>query len=164
MADLGAAPAPRLVAIPELTVTPVSSPVAESVVLQWLLAALAAAEADTVEALHHLNAEALCALARSDAGWFRECLTGDFVCTLAEGQRLDRADFLLLIAERRPMESFASDEVDVRPLGELGIVHGVLHTSHEGSGSATSVRFTHVWLVRDGRWQLAAAHLSRISD
>ena len=158
MADVDRANGPTLTTIPELTVTRVSSPAVDSVVLQWLLAALATAEAETVASLHRLNAEAVCALARSDTTWFRKYLIDDFVCTLADGRRLDRAGFLGQMSERSPVENFACDEVDVRPLGALGIVHGVVHSGQEGS--PPSSRFTHVWLVRDGRWQLAAAHLS----
>jgi Domain of unknown function (DUF4440) len=161
MADVDEATAPTLTTIPQATLTRVSSPAVESVVLQWLLAALSTAEAETVASLHQLNTEAVCALARSETSWFREHLIDDFVCTLADGRRLDRGGFLRQLSERRPIENFACDEVDVRPLGELGIVHGVVHSDH--GGSPTSTRFTHVWLVRDGRWQLVAAHLSHVA-
>jgi hypothetical protein len=145
---------------PRRTLTRVSSPGLESVVLQWLLAALAVAEAETVTSLQHLNAQAVRALAWSDAAWLREHLSDDFVCTLTNGRRLDRAGFLQQPPRPRAVDDLVCDEVDVRPLGRLGIVHGVVHSRRKGS--ATSTRFTHVWLVRDGRWQLVAAHLSRI--
>jgi hypothetical protein len=138
-------------------------PGVELFLLEWLLATLNAAEADTVAVLHRLNAEAVRAFARSDASWCDEHLSDDFICTLADGRRLDRARFLGLSAQLRPVEHVTCDEVDVRPLGELqlGLVHGVVHA---GSGeSCASTRFTNVWLVRGDRWQLVAAHLTRIA-
>lgn len=158
MADVDEATAPTLIPIPDPTVPRFSSPTVESVLVQWLLTALTTAEAETVESLHLLNAEAVGAIERSDARWFHEHLGDDFVCTLPDGRRLDRAGFLRESAEHRLTENLTCDEVDVRPLGRLGIVHGVVHSGRERS----STRFTHVWLVRDGRWQLVAAHLSRV--
>jgi hypothetical protein len=51
------------------------------------------------------------------------------------------------------IEHVTCDEVDVRAFGQMGLVHGV---AHSGEGSLSSTRFTHVWLMRDGRWQLVA--------
>jgi hypothetical protein len=161
MADVDEATTPTLTTIPELTVTRFWSLPLESVVLQWLLATLTTAEAEMVASLHQLSARAVYALARSDESWSRKHLSDDFVCTLPDGRRLDRPQLLQESAERRPIESLACDEVGVRPLGRMGIVHGVVHSGH--AGSLTSTRFTHVWLVRDGRWQLVAAHLSHVA-
>jgi ketosteroid isomerase-like protein len=131
-------------------------------VVDLLLAALTGAEAEAVASLHRLNAELVCAFARSDASWCDAYLSDDFVCTLADGRRLDRGAFLALTAEHRDTANVTCEEVDVRPLGELqlGLVHGV---SRGGYGDAQSpTRFTHVWLVRDDRWQLVAAQLTQI--
>jgi ketosteroid isomerase-like protein len=133
----------------------------ESLVLDWLLAALTAAEAEAVASLHQMNAEAVRAFARRDTSWCCMYLSDDFVCTLANGRRLGKTRFLRESNERRPIENVTCDEVDVRAFGQMGLVHGVAHS--EGAGSLTSTRFTHVWLVRDGRWQLVAAQLTRVA-
>jgi hypothetical protein len=130
-------------------------------VLDWLRVALSAAEADSVASLHELNGEAVHAFARCDTSWCRKYLSDDFVCTLADGRRVDKTRMLRRDDEHRPIEHVTCDEVDVRAYGQLGVVHGVAHSG--GVASPTSTRFTHVWLVRDGRWQLVAAQLTRIA-
>jgi ketosteroid isomerase-like protein len=137
-----------------------SSPAADSLVLGWLLAALTAAEAESVASLHQLNGEAVRAFARCDTSWCREYLSDDFVCTLADGRRVDKTRLLRETEARRLIENITCDEVDVRAFGQLGVVHGVAHCA--GIDSPTSTRFTHVWLVRDGRWRLIAAQLTRV--
>ena len=128
---------------------------------EWLVATLTAAEADAVASLHRLNGESVCAFARSDGSWCDEHLSDDFVCTLADGRRVDKARFLELSAANRTLEHVTCDDVDVRLLGRLALVHGVAHSGFGDSQAST--RFTHVWLVRDDRWQLVAAQLTRVS-
>ena len=112
--------------------------------------------------LHRLNAECVRAFAWSDAACAQEHLSEDFVGTLADGTRLDRARFLTRLSRAgRTVGAVTCDEVDVRPCGELGLVHGVAHRS-DGS-SPWSTRFTLVWLFRDDRWQLVAAQLTRVA-
>jgi Domain of unknown function (DUF4440) len=120
---------------------------------------LTTAQAGEVASLHRLNAESVCAFAQADTSWCDEYLSDDFVCTLADGRRLDRAAFLALRAERRHIGTVTCDDVDVRPLGRLGLVHGVIHTC----GDSPSTRFTQIWLIRDSRWQLVAAQLTRVA-
>jgi Domain of unknown function (DUF4440) len=137
------------------------TPTAELLILQWLLATVAVAEAETVAALHELNAEYVCRLAGSDTRWCREHLSYDFVGTLADGRRVDKTRFLRLSAGSCPADSVTCDEVDVRPHGQLGLVHGVAHSCRDGVTGST--RYTHVWLFLDDRWQLAAAQFTRVA-
>jgi hypothetical protein len=52
------------------------------------------------------------------------------------------------------LAALTAGEAEASPrFGQMGLVHGV---AHSGEGSLSSTRFTHVWLVRDGRWQLVA--------
>ena len=48
------------------------------------------AEADAVATLHTLNAHYIRAFVESDTEWYREHLSDDFVCTLANGRRIDK--------------------------------------------------------------------------
>jgi Domain of unknown function (DUF4440) len=129
--------------------------------VEWLLAAVSAAEADVVASLHRLAEESVGAFVRCDVRWLQGCLGDDFVCTLADGRRLDKARLVTLSAKRVSDGNLTCDDVDVRPIGQLGLVHGV---AHSGDGdSQTSTRFTQVWLIRDGRWQLIAAQLTRVA-
>lgn len=117
-------------------------------------------EAEMVATLHRLNADYIRAFVESDTAWYDDHLTADFVCTLADGRRIDRAEFLRRTAEGPGVVNVSYDEVDVHPLGDVALVHGVTH--YVRGGSPVSTRYTDVWRRRGGRWQAVAAQLTRV--
>jgi hypothetical protein len=82
------------------------------------------------------------------------------VCTLADGRRIDKAEFLSRNAEGSGVTDVTYDDVDVRPLGTVALVHGVTHYLRDGA--PTSTRYTDVWCRCDGRWHAVAAQLTRV--
>jgi ketosteroid isomerase-like protein len=118
-------------------------------------------EVDAVRTLHELNAEYIRAFVDSDAAWYAEHLADDFVCTRADGRRIGKEEFLRLAAEGPGVTDVSYDEIDVRPLGEVALVHGVTHYVRDGS--PTSTRYTDVWRFRDGNWQAVAAQLTPVA-
>ena len=119
------------------------------------------AETDAVAALHELNAHYIRAFVEANVDWYREHLSDDFVCTLADGRRIGKAEFLARAAEGPGVGDISYDEVDVRPLGEVALVHGVTHFLREGAPGST--RYTDVWHLRVGRWLAVAAQLTTVS-
>jgi ketosteroid isomerase-like protein len=117
-------------------------------------------ETAAVASLHDLNAESMRALAEGDAGWYWEHLSDDFVCTLADGRRVGRDEFLDLRRGAPCIDRLTYDEVDVRLLGDTALVQGVMHLSSDGACEST--RYTHVWCRRWGAWQAVAAHQTRV--
>lgn len=126
------------------------------------LAAAAAREAEAVAALHTLNAHSICAFVQSDAAWYNEHLGDDFVCTLADGRRIDKTEFLRRTEEGPGVTEVTYDEIDVRPLGRVALVHGVTHYRRDGAPAST--RYTDVWQLRAGRWQAVAAQLTGVAE
>jgi ketosteroid isomerase-like protein len=124
-------------------------------------AAAAMAEADAVATLHDLNAEYIRAFVESDTNWYRAHLSDDFVCTLADGRRIDKATFLLRNADGPGVTDVNYDEVDVRPLGNVALVHGVTHYTRDGAPAST--RYTDIWSLSNGRWLAVAAQLTAVS-
>ena len=118
-------------------------------------------EIEVVATLHRLNADYLRAVVESDTDWFATHLSDDFVCTLADGRRIDKAEFLRRTAEGSGVTDMNYDEIDVRPLGDVALVHGVTHSIRDGS--PMSIRYTDVWRLLDGRWQAVAAQLTPVS-
>lgn len=118
-------------------------------------------EAEAVAVLHDLNAAYIRAFVEADTAWYADHLSDDFVCTLADGRRIDKTEFLRRTAEGPGVTDVTYDEVDVRPLGEVALVHGVTHYLRDGSPAST--RYTDVWLTRDRRWQAVAAQLTRVA-
>lgn len=118
-------------------------------------------EVDAVRELHELNAEYIRAFAEADAAWYDAHLAADFVCTRADGRRIGKEEFLRAAAEGPGVTGVSYDEVDVRLLGELALVHGVTHYVREGSPAST--RYTDVWRYQDGGWQAVAAQLTAVA-
>jgi ketosteroid isomerase-like protein len=121
----------------------------------------ATVESEAVAALHALNAEYIRAFLESDAAWYAEHLSDDFVCSLADGRRIDKAEFLERTGAGPGVTDLTYDEIDVRPLGHVALVHGVTHFQRDGQPGST--RYTDVWQQRDGRWLAVAAHLTRVT-
>jgi len=118
-------------------------------------------EAEVVRTLHRLNALYIDAFSRSDAAWFREHLSSDFVCTLADGRRINETEFLRRVEETSGVTGLTFDEIDVRPLGDVAVVQGVMHCASDDPPALN--RYTHVWQWRDGRWQAVVAHMTRVA-
>jgi ketosteroid isomerase-like protein len=116
------------------------------------------AEMAVVAALHRLNDEYIRAFAESDIVWYDEHLSGDFVCTLADGLHIDKTQFLSRTAAGPGVTDVRYDEIDVRPLGDVALVQGVAHYLRDGEPE--SARYTNVWRFHDGRWQAVAAQLT----
>jgi ketosteroid isomerase-like protein len=116
------------------------------------------AEADAVSDLHELNAQYIRAFVEADVEWYREHLSEDFVCTLADGRRIDKTEFLAKVAQGPGVRNVTYDEIDVRPLGGVALVQGVTHYVREGTPGST--RYTDVWQLRDGNWRAVAAQLT----
>jgi ketosteroid isomerase-like protein len=127
-------------------------------------AAIAEARAEETEAvceLHRLNAGYIRAFVEADVAWFDEHLAEDFTCSLANGRRIGKLGFLERIAAGPGVAHLTYDEIDVLPLGDVALVHGVTHYRRDGQPAST--RYTDVWALREGRWQAVAAHLTAVS-
>jgi ketosteroid isomerase-like protein len=119
-------------------------------------------EADAVATLHDLNAHYIRAFVEADTAWYSEHLSDDFVCTLADGRRIDKAEFLQRNAKKPGVTNVTYDQIDVRLLGDVALVHGVTHYLRDGSPAST--RYTDVWSAREGRWQAVAAQLTSVTQ
>jgi len=119
-----------------------------------------AEEAEAVAALHDLNAHYIRAFVESDVAWYDEHLSAAFTCSLADGRRIRKAEFLERVAAGPGVTEVTYDEVDVRPLGEVALVHGVTH--YVRGGSPASTRYTDVWRYQPGRWLAIAAQLTAV--
>jgi ketosteroid isomerase-like protein len=118
-------------------------------------------ETEVVGTLHRLNALYMGAFCQSDAAWFSEHLACDFVCTLADGRRINKTEFLRRIEETSGVKGVSSDEIDVRPLGDVAVVQGVMHCAADTAPALN--RYTHVWRFCGGRWQAVVAHVTHVA-
>jgi hypothetical protein len=115
----------------------------------------------SIAALHLLNSEFVRACGESDLVWYGEHLGADFVCTLADGERVSRDEFLRRTELEPRAERIGCDDVDVRLLGDVALVHGVMYRLSTGAVALT--RYTTVWQSRRARWHVVAAQFTKLA-
>ena len=112
------------------------------------------------DALGRLNEAYIDAVRRADAVGFESLLAADFLCTMADGSFLDRAQFIDGVAKAAKLPSLHAHDVNIRIMGDVAIIHA--RTTFElGDGMPRTGRYTDIWAKRDGRWQAVAAHVTR---
>jgi ketosteroid isomerase-like protein len=107
-----------------------------------------------------LNQDYIRSVQNSDVRRFNEILADDFLCSLPDGQLIDRARFLEQTALPVKISNLEVHDVNVRLMGDFAIIHArtTYSTSDGGAGSG---RYTDVWARRDGRWLAVSAHVTR---
>ena len=71
-----------------------------------------------------------------------------------------------LVSGRTRYQSLEPSDVQVRVYGTTGVVTGILRSVAlvAGKESRTDMRFTNVWVQRDGRWQMVAWQSTRLPE
>jgi len=113
-----------------------------------------------MDSLEQLNAGYIRSVAASDVRWFEQHLAEDFVNSNAVGSLSDRGAFLAAIARPFTLKDFACEDVRIRQLGELAIIHGRT-TYRKPDGQPGAGRYTDVWARRGGRWVCVCADVTR---
>jgi hypothetical protein len=96
----------------------------------------------------------------SDVRWFDEYLAEDFMNSNPDGSLVDRAGFLAQIARPCAVSDFEAEDVRIRILGEIAIIHGRT-VYKKPDGQAGAGRYTDVYSRRQGRWLCVSAHVTR---
>ncbi len=123
-------------------------------------AALTPASASDLEALQQLNDHYIRSVRTSDARWFDEHLSEDFLNSNPDGSLVDRAGFLAQVARPCPVANLEAEDVRIRVLGDIAIIHGRT-VYRKPDGQAGAGRYTDVWARRQARWLCVAAHVAR---
>jgi ketosteroid isomerase-like protein len=113
-----------------------------------------------VEMLDTLNDGYIRSVRTSDVAWFSEHLADDFVNSNADGTLVDRAGFLAQIAKPTTVPDLATEDVRIRVLGDIALIHArTVYTKPDGQRAAG--RYTDVWARRHNRWLCVAADVTR---
>jgi ketosteroid isomerase-like protein len=107
-----------------------------------------------------LNADYTSAVQQSDVQRFNEILAEDFLCSNPDGSLVDKAGFLLQTARPVTISGLAAEDVLVRILGDVAIIHAATRYRTAG-GEQRHGRYTDVWARRDGHWLAVSAHVTR---
>ena len=113
-----------------------------------------------LDALLALNDAYIRSVQNSDLRRFGEILADDFLCSNPDGSLVDKAGFLAHTARPVMVRGLAAEDVKVRVLGDIAIIHA--RTSYTtAEGERRNGRYTDVWARRDGRWLAVSAHVTR---
>jgi hypothetical protein len=100
------------------------------------------------------------AIARHDTTVLRRMYAEEFRGVTATGFAVDRERLLGVFTRDDPTTVFTIDEMAARTIGsrpEAAILTGRLTTKRRATGEIVAVsRFIHVYVWRDGRWQILA--------
>ncbi|MBI3513390.1 MAG: nuclear transport factor 2 family protein [Proteobacteria bacterium] len=110
--------------------------------------------------LAKLNDDYIRSVQHGDVQRFREILADDFLCSNPDGTLLDKAQFLEQTARPVTISGLAIDDVRIRILGDVALIHARTHYQTAG-GEQRHGRYTDVWARRAGTWLAVSAHVTR---
>ncbi len=103
---------------------------------------------------------------RKDIAFIENILADEFMATYDDGSRGDRSKELALVAEfNQQVESAVQDEFTVKVFRDTAVVWFTLRLVgiKQGERSELTLRYTDVWVIRDGRWQCVSTQSTRVS-
>src|SRR5712692_1753374 len=104
-----------------------------------------------LEALSALNRDYIHSVQHGDVRRFDEILAEDFLCSNPDGSLVDKTAFLAQTARPVTISGLATEDVRVRVLGDVAIIHArTRYTTSDGE--QRHGRYTDVWARRAGRW------------
>ena len=113
-----------------------------------------------LDALTVLNLDYIHSVQHGDVQRFEEILAEDFLCSNPDASLVDKKQFLAQTARPVTISGLSAQEVRVRILGDVAIIHA--RTSYTtADGEQRNGRYTDVWARRDGRWLAVSAHVTR---
>lgn len=119
-----------------------------------------AAQHDDRDKLRLLNEDYVRAVAQSDVRWLNENLSDDFLNTNPDASLVDKAGFLVRIAQPVGVTGLRPENVNIRLFGDFAIIHArTVYTKPDGTAGAG--RYTDIWARQGGRWVCVAAQVAR---
>jgi ketosteroid isomerase-like protein len=103
---------------------------------------------------------------RHDVAAIKNILADEFMATYDDGARGDKAKELALAAEfNQQVESAIQDEFTVRVYRDTAVVWFSLRLVgvKQGQRAELTLRYTDVWVIRDGRWQCVSTQSTRVN-
>lgn len=120
-------------------------------------------DAADLKELHRLEAVWNDAHVKGDADALDKLWANDLIVTVASMPVMNKADSLAMVRSgRMPFAKYETSELQVKPLGTTALVTGRLQRVRTMGGKevADDWRFTKVYAMSQGRWQVVAWHAS----
>ena len=106
------------------------------------------------------------AVYRKDVAFVASILADEFISTYDDGSRGDKPKELSFVAEfNQQVESAIQDEFTVRVYGDTAVAWFTLRVvgTKQGQRSELTLRYTDVWVMRDGRWLCVSSQSTRVN-
>ena len=103
---------------------------------------------------------------QKDVAFIETILADEFIATYEDGSRGDKAKELALAAEfNQQVESAIQDEFTVKIYRDTAVVWFTLRMVgiRQGQRAELTLRYTDVWIMRDGRWLCVSTQSTRFN-
>jgi ketosteroid isomerase-like protein len=103
---------------------------------------------------------------RKDVAFIANILADEFIATYDDGSRGDKAKELALVTEfNQQVESATQDEFTVKVYRDTAVVWFTLHLvgTKQGQRAELTLRYTDVWVIRDGGWVCVSTQSTRVN-
>jgi ketosteroid isomerase-like protein len=117
-------------------------------------------DTEVLQQLNRLEQTLASSVVKGDLETWKDIVAADWITIDPAGRVLDRPRVLQELATlKRKIDSMTIDDVRVRRFGHVAIVTGRTTATGSCSGDVSRVvlRFTDVFVLRDGRWQVIAS-------
>jgi ketosteroid isomerase-like protein len=104
---------------------------------------------------------------KKDIAFIESVLADEFIATYEDGTRGDRAKELALAAAfNQQVESAVPDDFTIKIFRDTAVVWFTLRIVgiRQGQRAELTLRYTDVWVLRDGRWQCVSTHSTRVGE
>jgi ketosteroid isomerase-like protein len=131
-----------------------------------LVLAAATQMADDEQFLKDTEQQLARAWSQHDRAFIENLLAPEWSVTQADGTMLTRRTVLETFFDAVEFDSNVIDDVTVALFGDTAIVRGrtVVSAKLNGAPVNARIRFTDVFLKRNGRWQVIASHASPLTQ
>lgn len=133
--------------------------------LMTLIPAWAQSSEQTTQELIQLQNEWATARIKGDVGFLEKLYANEFRITAMNGSVVDRnADIAVFASRDMKPELIEDDDMLVSRYGEVAMVTGREHVkgTYKGNPGDFMLRFTNVFVRRDGRWQMLTHHSTEV--
>lgn len=119
---------------------------------------------DAKQAIQQCEARRIAAITSGDIDALGALLADDLVYVHNNGLQETKAQYLKTAAQI-DYRQFEPREQQIRLFGQVGIVngHADIEVSFQGKDRAMAVRYTAVYVERDGAWRLTSWHASAVA-
>ena len=122
------------------------------------------------EEVRRLERQWLDAYEQNDSRAMERIVADDFVITFPNGAMQTKPQRMAMVKTPRragqPRMKFHTEDVRSRAYGRTVILIGRVVTEYEREGKTVreQSRYTDTYVLRNGRWQVAASHLSHVEE